>query len=140
MSVIIALSACKKNEIEPLVLEPVFTKTAVFTITPAADYTQPFFNNATAEIKLTVAKQLLNPYREVIIWDTTFQRRPLAQFMPLSPYVVTKTFSGIKDSEGKLAIGYSISYITGPLNAQQFSGYGSVIEIGNSTHRVAVNF
>ena len=59
--------------------------------------------------------------------------------MHLNPYVVTKSFGGLKDSDDHLTIGYSISYITGPLNAQQFSAYGAVAERGNSIHRVAVN-
>ncbi len=136
---LIALNACKKTEIEPVAVEPEVTKTAVWTITPTADYTQPYYNNASAEIKLAVAKQLQNPYREVTIWDTTFERRPMAQFMQLNPYAITKTFGGLKDSEDHITIGYSISYITGPLNAQQFSAYGAVADRGNSTHRVAVN-
>ncbi|MES2647639.1 MAG: hypothetical protein V4717_12230 [Bacteroidota bacterium] len=133
------LTACRKSAIQPIALEPEVSKTAVWTIAPVADYTVPYYNNASAEIKLAVAKQLQNPYREEIIWDTIFQRRPLAQFMQLNPYVLTKTFSNLKDSKENITVGYSISYITGPLNAQQFSAYGAVAEKGNSTHRVAVN-
>ena len=138
LTAFLAFASCKKTVINPPV-EPEVTKTAVWTIAPVSDYSQPYYNNASAEVKLAVARQIQNPYREEIIWDTTFVRRPMSQYMQLNPYVVTKTFTGLKDSQDKITVGYSISYITGPLNAQQFSGYGAVMDHGNSTHNVNVN-
>jgi hypothetical protein len=134
-----ALTACKKTVSKPTVSEPEVTKTAVWTITPHADYTQPYYNDASAEVTLAIARQLQNPYREVVIWDTTFQRRPMVQFMQLNPHVVTKAISGLKDSQDKITVGYSIRYISGPLNAQQYAAYGAVADRGNSTHRVNIN-
>lgn len=129
-----ALPACKKS-----VSEPEVTKTAVWTITTHEDYTHPYYNDASAEVTLAIACQLENPYREVVIWDTTFKRRPMAQCMQFNPYVVTKAISGLKDSQDKITIGYSVRYISGPLHAQQYAAYGAVADIGNSTHRVNIS-
>jgi hypothetical protein len=138
LTAFITLTACKKTVSKPVVVEPEVTKTAVWTITPNADYNQSYYNNASAEIKLAIARQLQNPYREEVIWDTTFQRRPMSQYIQLNSYVVTKSLTGIKDSQDKITVGYSISYITGPLNAHQYSAYGAVAERGNSIHKVSI--
>ena len=70
------LTACDNNEKQVLAPEaekPV-SKTVEFTIVPASDYTQPYYNNSTAEVKLSVYKQFSAPFSQDIIWDTVFQR------------------------------------------------------------------
>ena len=66
LTAFLAFAACKKTVINPPV-EPEVTKTAVWTIAPVSDYSQPYYNNASAEVKLAVARQIQNPYREEII-------------------------------------------------------------------------
>ncbi len=130
------MTSCEKdNVVAPIVEQPI-SKTVEFTIVPAADYSHPSYANSTAEMKLQVYKQFSNPYSVQVIWDTTIARQPLGSFIPNT--TVVKTFNGIKESEYKIGVGYSISYLNTQFNSQSWSAMGEVIQNGNVTHKVQV--
>jgi hypothetical protein len=111
-----------------------------FTIVPASDYTQPYYNNSTAEVKLSVYKQFSAPFSQDIIWDTVFQRQTLKEYMSLgNSYVIRKTFPALVDSKHKLGAGYSIEYITAPMFYKSWSAFGAVADNGNTTFKVQVS-
>jgi hypothetical protein len=137
--IIIAIASCKdKQVITPV--QPVVSKTVEFRIVPTRDYTQPFYNGATAEVKLAVYKQFSDPYSTSVIWDTVITKQALSNYMSMpNPNVIRKTFTGLKENEYRIGVSYSIGYVSAPpFSANSWSAMGELISIGdNVTHVVA---
>ena len=132
--------ACSNQEkTVELPAEKPIDKTIEFTIAPVVDYTQPRYDSASAEIKLSVYKPLYDPYREQILWDTVIARKELKEYMNAStPLVIRKTFS-ILESKEKIGAGYSISYVTKPFTYPTYFAFGGLAEFGKPTFKVDVN-
>jgi len=134
------LVACSDhNKTVELPAEKPVTKTIEFKLSPAADYTQPRYDSASAEIKLSVYKPLYDPYREQILWDTVIARKELRLYLNAStPLVITKTFS-ILETKEKIGAGYSISYVSKPFTYPTYLAFGGLAEFGKPTFKVDVN-
>jgi len=139
LGIISILASCNdKPVITPV--QPVVSKIVEFSIVPTQDYTHPYFNGATAEVKLSVYKQFSNPYSTSVIWDTVIAKQAMSNYMTMpNPNVIRKTFTGLKENEYRIGVSYSIGYVSAPpLSANSWSGMGELINPGdNVTHVVA---
>jgi len=136
LALIFTIVSCSKKKEVVVPEAPSITKTIEFKIVPSSDFTQPQYNGSTAEIKLQVYKQFDNPFSTQMIWDTVISRQALGNFT--ANRIITKSVTGIKESECRIGVGYSISYITAPMNYTTWSAMGEVTPYGNVTHKVQV--
>ncbi len=139
LGIITAIASCNdKPVITPA--QPVVSKTVEFRIVPTQDYTQPYYNGATAEVKLAVYKQFSDPYSTSVIWDTVIAKQAMSNYMSMpNPNVIRKTFTGLKENEYRIGVSYSIGYVSAPpLSANSWSAMGELINLGdNVTHFVS---
>ena len=139
LGLISILASCKKESVVTNVV-PVVNKTVEFRIVPSGDFTQPYYNGATAEIKLSVYKQFSNPYSTEVIWDTVIAKQAMSNYMSMpNPNVITRSFTGLKENEYRVGVSYSIAYVSAPpLSANSWSAMGELTALGNITHQVPV--
>lgn len=139
LSIIAVLASCNdKPVITPE--QPVVSKTVEFRIVPTNDYTHPYYNGATAEVKLAVYKQFSNPYSTSVLWDTVIAKQAMSNYMIMpNPNIIRKTFIGLQEYEYRIGVSYSIGYVSAPpLNANSWSAMGELINLGdNVTHIVS---
>lgn len=141
LTFVIVLAACNRKEVAKPV-ETTISKTVEFRISPVADYTQPNYSGATAEVKLSVYKQYSNPFSQVVLWDTIITRQPLLNYMSMpNPTVIQKHFTGLNEHDYRVGVSYMIGYISAPpLSANTWSGMGELVPAGdNVLHHVPVH-
>jgi hypothetical protein len=109
------------------------SKSVTFSIAPVFNYNEPYYNGATAELKLAIYKQYSEPYSISVLWDTILPRQELKNYMQMPiPNIISKTFSDLDETQYKIGVSYSIGYITAPpLSANQWSAMGEVLPNGN---------
>jgi hypothetical protein len=74
------LFSCKKNPVDPPVAEIPVTKTVAFNVYTAKDYSDAYYDNALAEVRLSIGKIGLKENKTEMIWDTTYSFRPFRQY------------------------------------------------------------
>lgn len=102
-------AACRKNNELP-VGETAVDKKIEFHVHAGRPYTDPYYNNVTADVKLEIYKINYINGKAQLLWDTAYAARSLSQYPHLpEKYVVEKSFPVLESSE-KLQAKYSILY------------------------------
>ena len=81
------LAACTKEPVAPVAPEIPVAKTIAFNVYAAKDYSDAFYDNALAEVRLSVGKISLKENTTQIVWDTTYSFRPFKAY-PLAAQMI----------------------------------------------------
>lgn len=74
------LLSCKKYPVEKPVAEVPVTKTVAFNVYASKDYSDAFYDNSLAEVRLSIGTINLKDNTTQISWDTTFSFRQFKQY------------------------------------------------------------
>lgn len=74
------LLSCRKDSIETPAPETPVTKTVAFHVYASKDYSGAFYDNALAEIRLSIGKMNLKNNVTEVVWDTTYSFRQFNQY------------------------------------------------------------
>lgn len=105
----VLLAACRKNSETALVEKPVLKKIE-FHVHAGKPYTEPFYQDVTADVKLEIYKVNYLNGQSQLLWQTSYEARPLSAYPHLpQKYVIEKSFPILESSE-KLQAKYNIRY------------------------------
>ena len=76
---IMQLSACRKNNETTLAEKPV-AKKIEFHVHASHPYTDPYYNNVTADVKLEIYKINYGNGQHQLLWDTAYAARALGSY------------------------------------------------------------
>lgn len=74
------LAGCTKDPVPSVAPEIPVDKTIAFNVYAAKDYSDVFYDNALAEVRLSIGKINLKSNTTQIIWDTTYSFRPFKEY------------------------------------------------------------
>ena len=98
------LTACNKDQIDPVPAEVPVEKTVTYSVYAERDYSSNYYLNAKGFLELTVAKISENGTKTQVLWDTVFAWRKLADFPEFQNRVILQKNFSILDSKEKLQV------------------------------------
>jgi hypothetical protein len=121
---IITASSCTKNPRVELKPEPTVTKAVSFEVFAARDYNEPSYDNALAEVKLSLAVLNLKNNTTTEAWDTTLNFRQLRQYPQIAQRIrIDRTLQHLESSE-ILHVSKVVRYNVNGLMSMEASGEG----------------
>jgi len=100
MAVILIASSCSKQPPFENRPEQSVTKKVAFEVYATKDYTDASYENALAEIKLSIAILNLRNNSTAVVWDTTYSFRQLKQYPQIAQKIrIDKTVQHLESSE-----------------------------------------
>jgi hypothetical protein len=124
VGVVITASSCTRQPPIENRPEVIVTKAVSFEVFAARDYNEPFYDNALAEVKLSVAVMNLKNNTTTVAWDTTFNFRKLKQYpQPAQRITIEKTLQHLHASE-LLHVSKIVRYNVNGVMSTQASGEG----------------
>lgn len=106
---LLLLAACHKANDAVLAEQPVIKKIE-FHVHAGQQYTGPYYNNSTADVKLAVYKINYRNGQSELMWDTTYALRPLANYPRLPQKMLVEKSWDVLESKEKLQVQYTIRY------------------------------
>lgn len=101
--------ACHKTQDAVLAEKPV-EKKIEFHVHGRTQYTEPYFNNVTAAVTLKIYKINYRNGESQLLWETSYEARPLAQFPHLPQKFREEKSFDVLESKEKLQAVYTIRY------------------------------
>jgi hypothetical protein len=96
----IIVSSCTKQPPLAVVPEAPVTKKIDFEVYTQKDYSDAYYDNALAEVRLSIAKASYKDDKTTIVWDTTFNFRQFKQYPQMAQkYMIEKTVEHYENSE-----------------------------------------
>jgi hypothetical protein len=121
--VITTFSCTKQTPVANKPEQPV-TKSVSFEVYAARDYNNPFYDNALAEVKLSVAILNLKTNTTTVVWDTTFNFKQLKQYPQIAQKItIDKTLQHLPNSE-LLHVSKTVRYNVNGSMSMESSGEG----------------
>lgn len=80
VGIAIVVSSCSKDPQVVVAQETPVTKKIAFEVYTQKDYSDIYYNNALAEIRLSIAKTSYKENKTTIVWDTTYSFRQFKQY------------------------------------------------------------
>ncbi len=108
---LVLMTACSKNKDGELQEQPV-AKKVEFHIHASQQYAGPAYEGVTAEVKLAVYKINYRNGQTQLLWETSYEPRPLASYPHLPQKILIEKEYEIMESFEKLQAVYSIVYHT----------------------------
>ncbi|HTM93445.1 MAG TPA: hypothetical protein VL095_13575 [Flavisolibacter sp.] len=114
----IVVSSCTKQPPLTVTPETPVTKKIDFEVYTQKDYSDAYYDNALAEVRLSIAKASFKDDKTTIVWDTTFNFRQFKQYPQMAQkYTIEKTVDHYENSE-TLQVSTVVMY--------NFNGYRSM--------------
>jgi hypothetical protein len=105
------LSACNPDEDVAPPANDNMEHRIEFSIAKAKEYNEPIYDEAKAELNLTISVEDLRNGSNTILWDTVFSLRHLREFpAPAAPLVIKKDISRIAATHEALRLSNSTRY------------------------------
>ncbi len=100
IAIVLISSSCTRQPPVEITPEQTVTKNVAFEVYAAKDYSDAFYNNALAEIKLGLAILNLKNNSTTVIWDTTYDFRQLRQYPQIDHKIrIDKLVQHLENSE-----------------------------------------
>jgi hypothetical protein len=80
IGIILVASSCTKDPVVAPTQDRPVAKKIEFDVFASKDYNDPFYDNALAEVRLTISKSSLKNNTSTIVWDTTYNFRQFKQY------------------------------------------------------------
>jgi hypothetical protein len=98
-ALLLTLFSCSKDPVQVQQETPV-NKTIAFAVFTSKDYNDAFYDNAFAEVRLSIGKINLKNNTTEIIWDTTYNFRQFKQYPKLDQKIhLEKVVSHFENAE-----------------------------------------
>lgn len=108
---LVLMTAFAKNRDTALTEAPV-AKKIEFHVHAGKLYTEPAYEDVTAEVKLAIYKINYRTGQSQLLWEEVYNKRPLAQYPHLpQKFLVEKEYE-VLESKEKLQANYTIRYFT----------------------------
>ena len=96
----IMFGSCSKDPQVAVAPEAPVTKKIDFEVYAQKDYSDSYYDNALAEIRLSIAKTSYKENKTVIVWDTTYNFRQFRQYPQMGQkFVIQKIVDHYENSE-----------------------------------------
>ena len=97
-------------------------KTIAFNVYAEKDYSDAFYDNALAEVRLSIGKISLKSNTTEIVWDTTYSFRQFKQYPQVGQMIhIEKQVPHFENSE-LLRVGKVVRYNVGGSSSMEASG------------------
>jgi hypothetical protein len=100
IGIALVVSSCTKQPLETVTPETPVTKKIAFEVYTQKDYSDAFYDNALAEVRLSIGKINYKDGKTTILWDTTYNFRQFKQYPQMvQKYTIEKTVEHYENSE-----------------------------------------
>jgi hypothetical protein len=100
IGIALVVSSCTKQPVETVTPETAVAKKIAFEVYTQKDYSDAFYNNALAEVKLSIGKINYKDSKTTVLWDTTYNFRQFKQYPQMGQkYIVEKMVDHYENSE-----------------------------------------
>ena len=121
------LASCRKEPVAPVKPETPVMKTIAFNVYAEKDYSDAFYDNALAEVRLSIGKISLKSNTTEIVWDTTYSFRQFKQYPQLAQKIIIEKKVQHYENSENLQVSTVVRY--------NFNGYMSMEAKGDPVLR-----
>ena len=108
---LVLIAGCNKNK-DTVLTEAAVSKKIEFHVHAGKPYTEPVYQDVTAEVKLSIYKINYRTGQSQLLWEESYHKRPLAHYPHLpQKYLIEKEYE-VLESKEKLQAAYTIRYFT----------------------------
>jgi hypothetical protein len=122
IGVAVIAASCTKQP--PVVVAPEVpvTKKVAFEVFTQKDYSDASYDNALAEVRLSIAKQAYKDDKTTIVWDTTYSFRQFKQYPQLAQKIIIEKMVQHYENSENLQVSTVVRYNFNGLMSMEAKG------------------